>query len=84
MALKFSIRSYVSVRIGNALSDLATEQFGVIQGSILGPILHNISINPLLRKLTLPSQGFADDLKFVADVIALSRYRIQQEVDTNS
>ena len=72
------------VRIGNVLSDLATVQSGVIQGSTLGPILYNISINPLLRKLTLPSQGFEDDLKFVADVIAYSRYRIQQEVDTIS
>ena len=72
------------VCIDNALSDLATVQSGVIQGSTLGPILHNISINPLLRKLTLPSQGFADDLKFIADVIALSSYRIQQDVDTIS
>ena len=85
MVLKFFIQPHVSgTHIGNALSDLVTAQSGVIQGSTLGPILYNISINPLLRKLTLPSQGFADDLKFVADVIAHSRYRIQQEVDSIS
>ena len=72
------------VRIGNILSELATVESGVIQGSTLGPILYKISIISLLRKLTLPSQGFTDDLKFVADVIAHSRYRIQQEVDTIS
>ena len=87
-ALKW-ISSFLSgrtfqVRIGNALSGPAIVQSGVIQGSSLGPVLYNISINPLLRKLTLPSQGFADDLKFVADVVTHSRSRIQQEVDTIS
>ena len=72
------------VRIGNALYDLATVQSGVIQGSTLGPILYNISINPLLRKLALSSQGFAADLKFVTDVLAHSRNRMQQEVDNIS
>ena len=87
-ALKW-LSSFLSGRtfhlcIGNALSDLATVQSGVIQGSTLGAILYKILINSLLRKLTLPSQGFADDRTFVADVIAHWRYRIQQEVDTFS
>ena len=68
------------VRIGNTLSELATVESGVIQGSTLGPILYKISIISLLRKLTLPSQGFTDDLKFVADVIAHSRYRISRRL----
>ena len=65
------------VRIGNALSDLGTVQSGIIQISNLGLILYNISINPLLRRLTLPSQKFTDYLKFVADVIAHSSDRIR-------
>ena len=71
-----------SVRVGDSLSPTADVTSGVIQGSTLGPVLYDIFIDSLLRKIKLPSQAFADDFKFIADVIAQPRVVIQAEVDT--
>ena len=70
-----------SVRVGDSLSPTADVTSGVIQGSTLGPVLYDIFIDSLLRKIKLPSQAFADDFKFIADVIAQPRVVIQAEVD---
>ena len=38
-------------------------------------------IDSLLRKITFPSQAFADDFKFIANVIAHSKDTIQNEIN---
>jgi ribonuclease P/MRP protein subunit RPP40 len=59
------------VRVGECYSRAADVSSGVIQGSILGPILY-LFIDSLLRKLKLPTLAFADDVKIIADVTAYS------------
>ena len=68
--------------LSSFLAPTADVTSGVIQGSTLGPVLYDIFIDSLLRKIKLPSQAFADDFKFIADVIAQPRVVIQAEVDT--
>ena len=69
------------VRVGDALSVSVDVTSGVIQGFTLGPALYDIFIDSLLRKITLPSQAFADDFKFIADVITHSKDIIQNEIN---
>ena len=60
------------VKIGEAYSELADLQFGVIQGSILGPVLFNIYIRSLYKRVE-PTQfeivGFADDHQLIKQFI---------------
>ena len=69
------------VRIGDTLSDAALVSSGVIQGYTLGSILYNIFIDSLLSRITLPSEGFADDFKLLADVSVYTAHQIQDEID---
>ena len=54
------------VRIGNAISEQLELQFGVPQGSILGPVLFTLYVNELL---SIPnhcqSMGYVDDTKLL-------------------
>jgi hypothetical protein len=71
-----------NVRVGRDVSESGVVVSGVIQGSILGPQLYRIYIDPLLKLIKLPKQAFADDLKFVCDVTQHSEDFIQSEIDT--
>ena len=62
------------VRINNTHSQLETIILGVLQGSILGPILFNLSINELFFLVALASlYNFADDNTLPAIATAVSR-----------
>jgi hypothetical protein len=52
------------VQIDDASSELATVEFGVPQGSILGPILFNLYVADLHEKLKCPCYQWADDTTF--------------------
>ena len=68
-------------RIGDTLSDTPLIFSGVIQGSTLEPIFYDIFIDSLLSRITLPSEGFADGFKFLADVSAYTAHQIKDEID---
>ena len=70
------------VRIEQVCSIRGDVISGVVQGSMIGPALYTIFINPLLKKLSFPCQAFADDLKFIADVIENNQEKMQQEVSS--
>ena len=85
MALKW-ISSFITgrtqqVKVGESLSCTSDAISGVIQGSILGPVLFIMLTNSLLHLIKLPLGGFADDLKFAADVVIYSQPEVQQEID---
>ena len=52
------------VQIDDASSELATVEFGVPHGSILGPILFNLYVSDLHEKLKCPCYQYADDTTF--------------------
>ena len=70
------------VRIEQEYSIRSDVISGVVQGSIIGPALDTVFINPLLKKTSFPCRAFADDLKFIADVIENNQNEIQQEVSS--
>lgn len=61
----FLIGRTSKVKIGNTFSEEIVIEFGVPQGSVLGPILFNIYIRSLYRSVSVNSEftahGFADD-----------------------
>ena len=69
------------VRIGDSHSRVNDVTSGVIQGSSLGPDLYTIFIDSLLRRIQLPAVAFADDLKFIADVIHHTAASVQEDVN---
>ena len=69
------------VRIGDSYSRVNDDTSGVIQGSSLGPDLYTISMDSLLRHIQLPAVAFADDLKFIADVIHHTAASVQEDVN---
>jgi len=63
------VLSYLSerrqlVQIDDNLSELAYVEFGVPQGSILGPVLFNLYAADLQKKLDCPCYQYADDTTF--------------------
>ena len=60
-----------SVRINNTISGKENVNYGVPQGSILGPILFSIYVNDLVEKIDACSMiQYADDTQFLqADTI---------------
>jgi hypothetical protein len=54
---------------------------GMVQGSILGPVLFVILTNSLLYFISLPLIAFADDLKLCADDTLHDQYAVQREID---
>ena len=49
---------------------------------MVGPGLYVIFIDSLFRAIRLPSAGYADDIKFIADVTLNSTAEVQAEIDT--
>ena len=63
------VLSYLSerrqlVQIDDNLSEPAYVEFGVPQGSILGPVLFNLYVGDLQKKLDCPCYQHADDTTF--------------------
>ncbi len=52
------------VQIDDRMSELATLQFGVPQGSILGPMIFNLYVSNLEKYLQCPCYQYADDTTF--------------------
>jgi ribonuclease P/MRP protein subunit RPP40 len=69
------------VRVGCSLSSPCDVTSGVVQGSILGPVLYTLLTDSLLRQFSFPVDAFADDIKFLADVTLHTREEVQAEVD---
>ena len=55
---------------------------GVIQGSEMGPGLYTVFIDSLFQCIRLPVTAFADDVKFVADVITLTEAKVQSDINS--
>ena len=70
------------VQIGDSFSASADLTSGVIQGTSLRSIFYAIFIDGLLRAIRLPSQGYADDFKFIADVNVYTKADVQNEINT--
>ena len=66
---------------GGSFSAVASIISGIIQGSCLGPGLYIILADTLLKQVTKPALAFADDFKFIADIVKYSRREIQTNVD---
>ena len=69
------------MRVGDSLSSSVDVSSGIVQGSTLGPDLFTIFADSLLRSVSLPVDGFADDIKFLADVTVKSKSEVQAELD---
>ncbi len=69
------------VKVGACYSAVGAVTSGVVQGSVLGPVLYTVLADSLLRRLCLPVQAFADDIKLVADVSVYSQHVVQANID---
>ena len=87
VALKV-FRSYLSNRkqktcIGDIVSDLDIIEWGVPQGSVLGPLLFLIFINDIPNASELGTWLFADDTALVdsAESLSLLEFRMNTQVE---
>jgi ribonuclease P/MRP protein subunit RPP40 len=69
------------VRLGGSMSASCIVTSGVIQGSTLGPVLFTIFTDSLLRLIPMPVVGYADDIKFLADVTVHTKSDVQTAID---
>ena len=69
------------VKVGESVSQVSLVTSGVIQGSSLEPDLYTVFIDELLRLIKYPAVGFADDLKFIADVTEEPAVVVQSDID---
>jgi hypothetical protein len=69
------------VKVNNCLSNRRDVISGTMQGSVLGPTLYIIAINPLLRSIELPVGAFADDIKLVANVRIHTKSEVQSVIN---
>jgi hypothetical protein len=70
------------VKVGNCYSTACNVISGVVQGSVLGPVLYVMLTDALLRDIKLPAMAFADDLKIVASSTSYSQQDVQNAIDT--
>jgi hypothetical protein len=69
------------VRVGDYYSSVSDVTSGVVQGSVVGPGIYTVFVNSLFARLHLPVGGFADDIKFIADVTIHGAAYVQSEID---
>ena len=70
------------VRVGESYSSIVDVISGVVQGTVVGPGLYTVFVDSLFRKIRLPSIGYADDFKFIADVVLYSTADVQHDINT--
>ena len=71
------------IKVGECLLKSSPVCSRVLQDSILGLFFFSIVFDPLLRLIYLPRGAFANDIKFVADVVTNTQddARVQTQVD---
>ncbi|MCP3668106.1 MAG: reverse transcriptase family protein, partial [Gammaproteobacteria bacterium] len=71
----FLVGRYMRVRVGNDLSEWATVESGVPQGSILGPLLFIIYVNDIVERLprSVTTKLFADDIKLYSEIDSVAK-----------
>ena len=65
---------------GNNFSEMRLVSFRIIQGSCFGPVLFNIFINLLLKKLKGVTSAYADDIKYAGNTVISAKEQIQQDI----
>ena len=69
------------VRVDNSLSAVTPVISGITQGSCFSPGLYTVLADTLLKQVTIPALAFANDFKFITDIIKYSRGEIQTNED---
>ena len=65
---------------GNNFSEMRLVSFRIMQGSCFGPVLFNIFINLLLKKLKGVASAYADDIKYAGNTVISAKKQIQQDI----
>ena len=69
------------VQLGPSASQELPVTSGIIQGSVVGPLLWALLINQLAKRLKVPSSLFADDFKVLFNLKEITTDAAQSEVD---
>ena len=71
------------VRISSSYSSICTVTSGVIQGSVMGPILFTLFVNDITDSLdcTTTAKLFADDLKLYTNISTSSTVNLQHQLN---